>query len=841
MQLKNYLLRLKSDPFIWAIILATGALISYGMYVLWQDYVSEQRARLVDQLYGKDLRGISVAISENLASKSLQLKTLADQQEAPSHLQNGNNDALDASEIDAISVMETADAIYYFDQDLLRHSADLSPAAMMFARQRRNNATGKLRAVRIEGDWKLLMSVTLHVGVEQVGQIFLLQPLDSLGDLMAGGDSEQGTLHLEQNESGAGTTKLLSIGQGGQLGARQDGGGLNTTYPIQDTSWQLTFEPSQSLKSSINEAEQPILIGIVGIVFLWLLGIHFTIKMRMNRGSSEISIFTNQSQDVRTIRLPAQKEDEVQIEEEIISEEPVTDTPNLASATDSSSTSQTNDLGEEFESLNDSTVSDESNENSDASDDYNVRLHDLDPAQNEFVVPELVFRDYDIRGIAHEEITEEFARRLGKTVGSLVLRRGNNAIYLGRDGRASSPELALALRDGLLSTGCNVIDLGQIITPALNFAIHYSGQSSCGIMVTASHNPSHFNGFKIIVQGQVLSGNMLQLLKPIMVVENYTEGHGEYFSRLVIPQYVRQIFEDVGIVREFKVVVDGANSISGPVAVELFESLGCEVVPLYCEIDGSFPNHEPNPSDEFNLLDLRARVASENADLGFAFDGDGDRLVVISSKGRICWPDRLMMLFAQDILQSSPGQSIVYDVKSSQKLVDIIKANKGEPVMCKTGHAHVRKAVQEVNAPLGGEFSGHIFFTDRREGFDDGLYAAARLLEILTATYKNLDQLLDELDPSVYTGEILIPVPDDEKFALMQRISEECEFKGARITRLDGLRVEYPQGWGLVRASNTSANLTLRFEAEDHNILGYIRQTFKYKLAALIPNIEDFL
>ena len=460
---------------------------------------------------------------------------------------------------------------------------------------------------------------------------------------------------------------------------------------------------------------------------------------------------------------------------------------------------------------------------------------------NKFVVPDIVFRDYDIRGVANDQITTEFALRLGKTVGSLVLRRGNNALYLGRDGRSSSEALSLALREGVISTGCNVIDLGEIITPALNYAIHYSGQSTSGVMATASHNPGNFNGFKIIVQGQVLSGENLQLLKPIMSLDNFTEGKGEYFSRLVIPQYVREIFEDIGIVKEFKVVIDGANSVSGPVAVELFESLGCQVIPLYCDIDGSFPNHEPNPSDEFNLMDLRAKVASEDADLGFAFDGDGDRLVVISKSGHICWPDQLMMLFATDVLQNADGAPIIYDVKSSQNLAEVIQKHKGIPILCKTGHAHVREAVQENNALLGGEFSGHIFFNDRRKCFDDGLYAAARLLEILTATYKTLDQLFDELDIRAFTGEILIPVQDDEKFALMARIADECEFRGSRINRLDGLRVEYPQGWGLVRASNTSANLTLRFEADDHNVLGHIKQTFKFKLSRFIPDIEAYL
>ena len=463
-----------------------------------------------------------------------------------------------------------------------------------------------------------------------------------------------------------------------------------------------------------------------------------------------------------------------------------------------------------------------------------------------FVLPDVVFRDYDIRGIADSQITPEFALRLGKAIGSIILQNGHTAIYIGLDGRLSSPQLAEALEAGLLSTGCNVINLGEITTPVLNFAVHHCGQSSCGIMVTASHNPAVYNGFKIIIQRQVISGKALQLLKPMLMAEKFTESEsGQSLSRDIISQYVRHIVENSSIDRSFRLVIDAGNSVAGPVALKLFDSLGCMAFPINCEVDGSFPNHEPNPADEKNLKQLISKVKEVKADLGLAFDGDGDRLVVISGKGEIIWPDQLMMIFARDILKRNPGADIVFDVKSSKRLAEMIRKHSGRPVMCKTGHSHVRKAVHHNKAPLGGEFSGHIFFNDRWKGFDDGPYAATRLLEVLCSqrdsAEKTLDQIIASFDPSSFTSEILIPVPDDEKFELIQTLLSGCQFGGAQIISLDGLRAEYPYGWGLIRASNTSANLTLRFEADDDASLEQVKQAFRRELLPFINQIEDYI
>lgn len=468
-----------------------------------------------------------------------------------------------------------------------------------------------------------------------------------------------------------------------------------------------------------------------------------------------------------------------------------------------------------------------------------------------FSLPEVVFRENDIRGYAETEIDTEFARRLGLAMAAILQSNALHKVYVGQDCRLSSPTLAKALKTGLLNAGIDVIDLGMVTTSALNFAIYQHGDYDAGIMVTASHNPKEYNGFKIIVRGQVMAGEPLQRIKSLMASDTPSiNQQGREHNQDIIPDYLQQIVENCSISPGLKIVIDAGNGAAGPLAVNLFERLGAELVALYCEPDGTFPNHDPNPSEEGNLQQLIDTVISTKSDLGLAFDGDGDRLVVVAGDGEIIWPDQLMMIFARDILRRNPNTPIVFDVKSSRCLEQLIHQYSGTPVICKTGHAHVRKAVQETQAVLGGEFSGHIFFNDRWYGFDDGLYAAARLLEILSANSDSLtphahkftlNQVIDDLEKSVYTPEILIPIGESEKFTLMEILASNCQFKGANIITIDGLRVEYPNGWGLIRASNTSAHLTMRFEADNGFELERIKELFRAELAPFINNMEQYL
>ena len=452
--------------------------------------------------------------------------------------------------------------------------------------------------------------------------------------------------------------------------------------------------------------------------------------------------------------------------------------------------------------------------------------------------PEAVFRDYDIRGASGTQIDPAFALALGKTLGSRVRDAGGGRVAVARDGRTSSPELCEALIEGLLATGCDVVDIGLVPTPVLCFAADRLPAISATAMVTASHNPPGDNGFKITLEGQVLQGTELKALRQEMLDGKWRDGEGSRETQDIREDYLSAVAADVPSRAPRTVVVDCGSGAAGELAPRLLEALGCDPVPLYCEIDGSFPHHPPDPSCAANLQDLRKVVAATQADLGIALDGDGDRLVVVSASGRIVWPDELMMIFARDILTAHPGADIVYDVKSSRRLGNLISSYGGRPVMHRTGHSHIRTRTAELNAPLGGEFSGHIFFRDRWLGCDDALYAAARLLEILNLREQQLDAVLATLEASAATGEIRLAVPEEDKFALIDRVRAAADFEDAKIIDIDGLRVEFAGGWGLVRASNTEAAITLRFEADDENQLEAIRVRFQALLDRAAPDRE---
>lgn len=453
--------------------------------------------------------------------------------------------------------------------------------------------------------------------------------------------------------------------------------------------------------------------------------------------------------------------------------------------------------------------------------------------------PAVVFRDYDIRGASGTHISPAFANALGKTLGSLAQDRGGRRVAVGRDGRISSPTLCAALIDGLLATGCEVVDVGMVPTPVLYFAAARLPSIDAAVMVTASHNPAGDNGFKIVLDGAVLQGDALRDLRKRMLARDWREGTGIHSSADVRNDYIDAVLSDVKTRTSLSVVIDCGNGVAGDIAPRLLEALGGNPIPLYCDIDGTFPQHPPDPACPANLEDLRKVVAGTGADLGIALDGDGDRLVAVSGSGRIVWPDELLMIFARDILTSHPGADVVFDVKSTRRLTNLVNGYGGQAVMCRTGHAHIRAKVAELKAPLGGEFSGHIFFGDRWFGFDDGLYAAARLLEILSLREQSLDSILAAFETSVATAEIRLPVSEANKFALIERVQAAAVFDDAKISVIDGLRVEFAAGWGLIRASNTESAVSLRFEADDARQMGIIQQRFRALLEAVAPELAD--
>lgn len=469
-------------------------------------------------------------------------------------------------------------------------------------------------------------------------------------------------------------------------------------------------------------------------------------------------------------------------------------------------------------------------ENTLSSDRTSGDVHNL---RNDLRLIRHVFRDYDIRGKAGSELTKEFAAQLGRVIGNMVLQEGETQLALCADGRKSSPTLKTAFGLGVLSTGCDLVDLGAAPTPVMNFALATLDDCRSGVMVTASHNPKEDNGFKIIIDNQTLSSEQILELRERMAEEQYANGSGTSSRLDIKDHYIEKVVADIVPPGNLRIAIDSGNGIAGEIAPTLFRQLGCKVTELFSEMDGDFPNHPPDPTVSANLRTLIETVRNQRLDLGLAFDGDGDRLVAVTGTGRIVWPDELLMIFARDIVARNPGADIIYDVKSTRRLHPLITSYGGRPVMWKTGHAHIRNKVRETGAPLGGEFSGHIFFADRWFGFDDGLYAAARLLEIIAIREQSLEEIVASLPQACNTEEIKIPIPENRKSMFMRELMNHSDFGAANLVKIDGLRVEYEHGWGLIRTSNTSAALTLRFEADTPEALESIIATFKTQLKRL--------
>ncbi len=460
-------------------------------------------------------------------------------------------------------------------------------------------------------------------------------------------------------------------------------------------------------------------------------------------------------------------------------------------------------------------------------------------AAGDVKVPSSIFRAYDIRGVVGSTLNQGVARQIGLAIGSAALDRGQQAVVVGRDGRLSGPQMLEALAEGLRASGREVVTIGLVPTPVLYFATHHLGVAS-GVMVTGSHNPPDYNGFKIVLDGEALSGQAIQGLYQRLESGDLASGAGGAREAQVIDDYVERIVADVHLAQPLKVVIDCGNGAAGAVAPALFSALGCEVVELYCEVDGQFPNHHPDPSQTENLQDLIETVQREGAAVGLAFDGDGDRLGVVDSKGNVIWPDRLMMLFARDLLSRHPDAEILFDVKCTRHLASVIKQSGGRPSMSRTGHSLIKARMRESGALLAGEMSGHFFFAERWFGFDDGLYAGARLLEILSGLDLASSEVFAGLPDSVSTPELKITVPDGAQHGIVERLvaQGQAQFPDAEVITIDGLRVEFAEGWGLVRASNTTPNLILRFEADTAEGLQTIQQRFGALLQAVEPGLQ---
>lgn len=458
------------------------------------------------------------------------------------------------------------------------------------------------------------------------------------------------------------------------------------------------------------------------------------------------------------------------------------------------------------------------------------------------LLPDSMFRAYDIRGIAGRDLTRDNIYVIGLAIGSYALEFNQQEIYLGADGRLSSPELGSSLRQGLLDAGCDIIDLGVIPTPLLYFATH-TGSCKSGVMLTASHNPADYNGIKMVRNRSCLTPDQIQALREralLIMAGHYkvsASRQGTLRNLDIKTAYLDRISNDIQLKRPLRVVVDCGNAVPGLVAPELFERLGCEVTALYCDVDGHFPNHHPDPTVASNLDALIREVKRSQADLGIALDGDGDRVVMVTNQGNAIDTDRLLMLFVREILPRCPGGKVVFDVKCSNLLAGEVSACGGESLMSRSGHSFMKQAMQDSGAVVGGEFSAHIFIKDRWFGHDDGLYVGARFLEILASSDTCAETMLRSLPLSVVTPELRIEVQEEQKFQLMEQIAQLASFPRARINRLDGIRADFKDGWGLIRASNTTPALLLRFEASSRQSLEVIEKAFR----ALIKQVDQQL
>lgn len=447
-------------------------------------------------------------------------------------------------------------------------------------------------------------------------------------------------------------------------------------------------------------------------------------------------------------------------------------------------------------------------------------------------ITEDIFRAYDIRGVVETALTPDAVQQIGQAFASEALAQNQKTVVIGRDGRLSSPELAQRLSEGLRAGGCDVIDIGMVPTPVLYYATHVL-KTGTGIMVTGSHNPPQYNGLKMLIAGNTLYGDAIKAFYNRIVEGNINHGEGKHTEQDVIPDYLDTIVNDIKIEKPLNIAVDCGNGVAGVLATELFTRLGCKVTELFCDVDGNFPNHHPDPSKPENLIDLKKVIKDNSLDIGLAFDGDGDRVGILDEKQNILWADRQMMLYSADVLKRKPGALIIFDIKSTSNLASYIKNLGGEPLMWKTGHSFIKAKMKETGAELAGEMSGHIFFKERWFGFDDGLYSAARMLEIISQHDEPCSTIFDALPDSFNTPELQINFEEGEHYKFMTTFIEQSKFENAEIVTIDGIRVNYANGWGLIRPSNTTPCLVLRFEANDEDTLKDIQNIFRKQLLAV--------
>ncbi|WP_370592193.1 hypothetical protein [Reinekea sp. G2M2-21] len=661
-----------------------------------------------------------------------------------------------------------------------------------------------------------------------IGTVAVAQSLEYLANQLGGIDGTKGNLLIEQQFEGAPKQTLVTYG------AKNTNELINLR--LNNPNWTLTFQPADELAFASILSTGLIWVFFGALIIICILPILLTGQRLQLALRHDANTFAKLVQNLLTGQKSATSDFEFAIFSTLAK--------TINRMRMGRQGVKSNDPNQQASVLD---LSISKPVNADEVENFDVPMMDGDAdllgmqqqprAKAQINVSEEIFRAYDIRGIAGQTLTNDTAMQIGLAIGSESYDRGEQTIIVARDGRLSSPELSQALIRGLAASGRDVIDIGVVPTPVCYFASEHLRVSSC-VMVTGSHNPGNHNGFKIVIGGNTLAGDEIKGLFHRIENQNFLSGTGNTTTQDVSSAYLARVCDDVKAQRPLKIVIDCGNGVAGTLAPQLIKGIGCHVLPLFCDIDGNFPNHHPDPSDPRNLQDLTRTVVETRADLGLAFDGDGDRLGIVTNSGKIIYADRLLMLLAKQVLQTNQGGTVLFDVKSSRRLKDLIIGFGGKPVMWKTGHSFMKRKMRETGAVLAGEMSGHVFYKDRWYGFDDALYTAARLIEILAGQNETIDTLFNELPQDLSTPELSIATSDERKFRVIEALQRNGQFSGGQVTDIDGVRVDFQDGWGLVRASNTSPKIVCRFEADNEASLRKIQNLFKQQLLGVDSQLQ---
>lgn len=785
------------------IVVVINAIAGYWAHNHWVVETEQRHLLILSTQYAKQQSQVVTQYFDNLHKKT---QGLTDSALLINALREKNIGVIERFEDELRNSVAASTWVHIYPRGAAELNADAEQPIRFAELDMINRATTYAdvfpEASQVDGKWRIAFVKPLPT-LEQTpaedeqppaeAVLFMFLSANELLSLLGQSNASQGSTLLSQHFSRGKPQTIVQLGEQGV------GDGAEVAIP--QSHWRVHFAPYPSLAAQA-EVSAIILFLLLGIMFVASIALALFLAKKLGAKFDNSSLVGNSVGE-------GQGSDKAQY---------------TGSALDNKDLSKVKVREEDSNILG-------LEQNTPVVDPLDIQDTPSHVSESPDSTPAHIFRAYDIRGDAKTELNPQLVVAIGQATASLALEVGDSSMYVARDGRTHSAEFAELLIEGIVSTGCNVINLGVTPTPLMNFAICEDKQSSSGVMITASHNPANYNGFKIVIDGRPLFDDAIQALRAQISQGKFvSKGTGREENHDITTQYIERIFSDVALAGELTIVVDAGNGVTGKIAPRLLEELGCRVIPLFCDIDGTFPNHDPDPTVDSNLKALIEKVKAEQADIGVALDGDGDRLGIVTANGEIIRADRILMLLAKDIVSRNPGSDVVFDVKSSRELNTVITTYGGRPIMWKSGHSPMKAKMIETQAMVGGELSGHIFIAERWYGFDDGLYATVRILEIMSLRDQSLEDILAGLPNPPSTGEILIPINESKKFNFIHSLIEQAEFANSRITTIDGLRVEFEQGWGLVRASNTSAALTLRFEADTLEIMHDIQQQFKYQM-----------